>query len=96
VAFYASTPAYRSVLDIHGWGDLQTELQKLVKADRWSETGELIDNHVLSAFVTIGDAASVSAQLATRFGGMVDHVVLTSQTASVAEMTTLAERLRAA
>jgi probable F420-dependent oxidoreductase len=94
VAFYASTPAYRSVLEIHGWGDLQTELQKLVKADRWSETGDLIDNQVLNAFVTIGDAASVGAQLATRFGGMIDRVILTTQTASMTEISALVEGLR--
>src|SRR5204862_5710564 len=26
IAFYGSTPAYRGVLDLHGWGDMQTEL----------------------------------------------------------------------
>src|SRR5580692_12600206 len=25
IAFYGSTPAYRPVLDLHGWGDLQPE-----------------------------------------------------------------------
>src|SRR5664280_1298444 len=29
VAFYGSTPAYRSVLDLHGWGDLADELNRL-------------------------------------------------------------------
>src|SRR5205823_6630842 len=29
IAFYASTPAYRGVLDLHGWGDLQPELNAL-------------------------------------------------------------------
>jgi probable F420-dependent oxidoreductase len=82
IAFYASTPAYRGVLEIHGWGDLQTEVQKLVKADRWSETGDLIDDQVLNAFATIGDAASVGEQLAKLFVGMVDRLKLTNRTAS--------------
>ena len=29
IAFYASTPAYRKVLELHGWGELQTELHRL-------------------------------------------------------------------
>ena len=31
VSFYGSTPAYRGVLELHGWGDLQTELNGLSK-----------------------------------------------------------------
>ena len=31
IAFYGSTPAYRGVLELHGWGDLQTELNALSK-----------------------------------------------------------------
>ncbi len=39
VAFYASTPAYRGVLEVHGWGDLQTDLHRLSKEEsgrRWA------------------------------------------------------------
>ena len=31
LAFYGSTPAYRPVLDVEGWGDLQPELNALSK-----------------------------------------------------------------
>ena len=31
IAFYGSTPAYRQVLDLHGWGDLQDELNRHVQ-----------------------------------------------------------------
>ena len=36
LAFYGSTPAYRPVLDIHGWGDLQPELNTLSKRGKWA------------------------------------------------------------
>ena len=39
IAFYGSTPAYRPVLDLHGWGDLQTELNRLSKAGEWAAHG---------------------------------------------------------
>ena len=42
LAFYASTPAYRPVLDLHGWGDLQTEANRLTREGRWQEMGALI------------------------------------------------------
>ena len=31
LAFYGSTPAYKVVLDAHGWGDLQPELNRLTR-----------------------------------------------------------------
>ena len=39
IAFYGSTPAYRKVLELHGWGDLQDELNRLSKEGRWAEMG---------------------------------------------------------
>ena len=42
IAFYGSTPAYRGVLELHGWGDLQDELNRLSKQGEWVEMGELI------------------------------------------------------
>ena len=47
IAFYGSTPAYRGVLELHGWGDLQTELNALSKQGKWVEMGELIDDEIL-------------------------------------------------
>ena len=44
IAFYGSTPAYRGVLELHGWGDLQTELNALSKQGEWVKMGELIDD----------------------------------------------------
>ena len=53
LAFYGSTPAYRSVLELHGWGDLQTELNTLSKRGEWVKMGELIDDDMLDAFAVV-------------------------------------------
>ncbi len=55
IAFYASTPAYRPVLDLHGWGDLQPELTRLSKEGRWSDMGDAIDDELLHAFAVVGE-----------------------------------------
>ena len=39
IAFYGSTPAYRPVLELHGWGDLQDELNTPLQAGRMGEDG---------------------------------------------------------
>jgi probable F420-dependent oxidoreductase len=68
IAFYASTPSYRPVLDVHGWGDLQGELTALSKAGRWADMGTCIDDEVLAAFAVVGEPDQVSAELRRRYG----------------------------
>jgi probable F420-dependent oxidoreductase len=76
VAFYASTPAYRKVLELHGWGDLQDELNRLSKQGEWDLMGTLIDDDVLNAFAAVGSAREVAATLAKRYGDVVDRISL--------------------
>lgn len=73
IAFYGSTPAYRGVLELHGWGDLQTELNALSKKGGWVEMGELIDDEILNTFAVVGAPESVGAELKRRYGGVVDR-----------------------
>ena len=54
IAFYGSTPAYRPVLDLHGWGDLQDELNSLSKQGEWVKMGDLIDDEILTTFAVDG------------------------------------------
>lgn len=74
IGFYASTPAYRPVLDHHGWGDLHAEAHLLTKTDRWAELGDLVDDEVLAAFAVVGEPDSVGAEVRARFGGLADRV----------------------
>jgi|SRR5882757_354322 len=76
IAFYASTPAYRKVLELHGWGELQTELNRLSKQGEWDAMGELIDDKVLHAFATVGSPAAVAHGLRERYGDVVDRISL--------------------
>ena len=73
IAFYGSTPAYRPVLELHGWGDLQTELNTLSKRGEWVKMGELIDDSVLDAFAVVAPIGDVAAQVKARFGDIVDR-----------------------
>lgn len=78
IAFYGSTPAYRGVLELHGWGALHEELHRLSKVGGWDEMGALIDDDVLDAFAIIGKPAEVADTLQRRFGGLFDRVALGS------------------
>ncbi|MDO8362164.1 MAG: LLM class F420-dependent oxidoreductase [Actinomycetota bacterium] len=76
IAFYASTPAYKPVLDMHGWGDLQPELSRMTRDGRWAEIGTLIDDEVLHAFAVVGEPAAVGRGLVERWGSIATRLTL--------------------
>ena len=75
IAFYGSTPAYRKVLDLHGWGDLHTELHRLSKQGGWDAMGELIDDDVLGAFAVVAPLPELATALRQRCDGAIDRVL---------------------
>jgi probable F420-dependent oxidoreductase len=66
IGFYASTPAYRVVLDAHGWGDLQPRLNALSKQGRWGEMTELVSDEVLETVAVCCPMNEVAARLRAR------------------------------
>lgn len=76
IAFYASTPAYRGVFDLHGWGGLSEELTALSKAGRWADMGRLVTDEIVAEFATIAPPDQLPARLARRFGGTLTRMSL--------------------
>jgi alkanesulfonate monooxygenase SsuD/methylene tetrahydromethanopterin reductase-like flavin-dependent oxidoreductase (luciferase family) len=74
LAFYGSTPAYRGVLEHHGWGAVGDELNRLSKQGEWVAMGGLITDEMLREFAVVGDLESVSAEIKQKFEGLVDRV----------------------
>lgn len=76
LAFYGSTPAYRPVLDAHGWGDLQPELNAMSKQGRWQEMSTLIDDEILHTIAACGTPAEIAAHIRDRVDGVSDRICL--------------------
>jgi len=74
IAFYGSTPAYRPVLELHGWGELQTELNGLSKQGRWADMGDLIDDEMLNAFAVVGSPEDAALALRDRWSGTLSRL----------------------
>ncbi|MGF1430587.1 TIGR03617 family F420-dependent LLM class oxidoreductase [Kitasatospora sp. LaBMicrA B282] len=74
LAFYASTPAYRPVLDHHGWGDLHEELHRLSVRSRWPEMTALIDDSVLNTFAVTGPVPEAAAEIHRRYAPLVTRL----------------------
>jgi probable F420-dependent oxidoreductase len=76
LGFYGSTPAYRPVLAVHGWGALQPELNTLSKQGRWEELGQLIDDNMLHTIAACGSPSDIAAHIRDRVDGVSDRICL--------------------
>jgi probable F420-dependent oxidoreductase len=74
LAFYGSTPAYRPVLDVEGWGELQPELNALSKRGEWQQMGRLITDEMVSTIGVFGTPDQCSEAIVTRYGDWADRV----------------------
>jgi probable F420-dependent oxidoreductase len=75
IAFYGSTPAYRPVLEMHGWGDLQDELNARTKRGEWDNAG-LITDEMVDAFAVVGKPEDAIAEVKRRYGDVCTRVTL--------------------
>ncbi|MGY4710964.1 LLM class F420-dependent oxidoreductase [Mycolicibacterium sp. CBM1] len=76
IAFYASTPAYRKVLELHGWGDLQTELHRLSLDGQWDTMATVIDDEILETFAVVAPLDRLAVALTERCDGVIDRAMV--------------------
>lgn len=96
IAFYASTPAYRPVLELHGWGNLQDELNALARRGAWGEMAGLVRDDVLEAFAVVApDPDTVAERVLARCRGVVDRIAFTAGSRDPGRTAERVRRLRA-
>lgn len=76
IAFYASTPAYRAVLDLHGLGDLQPQLTALSKQGKWDEMSLLIPDDLVETMAVIGPPEEAGRALRERWADIASSITL--------------------
>ena len=74
IAFYGSTPSYKPVLELHGWGGLQDELNTMSKSGKWVEMGNLIDDEILNTFAVVGEPERIAPELHRRYGDVIQRI----------------------
>ncbi len=75
IAFYASTPSYAAVLDLHGW-DFGPTLTALSKQGRWEEMGQVVPNEVLPEVAVVAPIGELGARLRERYGDRIQRAGL--------------------
>ncbi|RMF36097.1 MAG: LLM class flavin-dependent oxidoreductase, partial [Chloroflexi bacterium] len=74
IAFYASTPSYRPVLEVHGWGEVGEQLSRLAARQRWGEMPALISDEMLESFAVIAPPEALAEEVQARYQGLLDRV----------------------
>ena len=76
IAFYASTPSYRAVMDLHGWGATAEQLSAHAAKGEWAEMPMLITDEMLNEFCLVTDEENLAAALRSRYDGIADRLAL--------------------
>ena len=63
---------------MHGWGDVQEELNVLSKRGEWVKMATLITDEMLEKFAIIGKPEEIAHKLKARYGDLFDRVACTA------------------
>ena len=74
IAFYGSTPAYKPVLEVHGWEGMHDEWKGLAKAGKWMEMMGSVSDEMLETFALVGTPEEVASKMKARCGTKMDRV----------------------
>ena len=82
LAFYASTWAYKPVLDAHGWGDVCLKLNRMAAEGQWQDMAKEISDEILDAFTVTGTYDDIVGKLKERYAGNATTIDLSIPTNS--------------
>lgn len=74
IAFYASTPAYAPVMELHGWGDVARRLTEMSKRGEWVEMANAITDEMLDVYAVTGHPDEIAAKVKRRYAGYLDRL----------------------
>jgi len=74
IAFYASTPAYRGVLEVHGWGEVGRRLTEMSKRGDWAAMANEITDEMLDVYAVTGTYDEIAAKVKRKYDGYLDRV----------------------
>ena len=76
ISFYASTPSYRPVMELHGWEDTARQLSALAARGAWPEMPDLVGDDMLHECAVMAPPGELPAALIERYQGLVDRLGL--------------------
>jgi probable F420-dependent oxidoreductase len=75
IAFYASTPSYRPVFQLHGWDQLAEQLSQMARRGEWMEMSAEISDEILQTFAVVAAPGDLGQAMAERYKGLAARVI---------------------
>jgi len=76
ISFYASTPSYKAILDVHGWGEVNERLGALAARGKWDEMSALVTDEILNEVAIVAPYDELPARIKAKYAGVLDRVAL--------------------
>ena len=76
ISFYASTPSYRPVMDLHHWTDTAEKLSAHAARGEWAEMPMLITDEMLGEFCVLTDESKLGDELKKRYDDIADRLTI--------------------
>jgi probable F420-dependent oxidoreductase len=76
ISFYASTPSYRPVMDLHGWTGVAEKLSAHAARGEWAEMPMLITDEMLGEFCLVTTESKLADGLKKRYDGLADRLTI--------------------
>lgn len=95
IAFYGSTPAYKPVLEVHGWEGLQQVWSDMAREGKWIEMAGLVSDQMLETFALVGTPEQVAKKMKARCDSKIDRVSPVIYQPDMALLTVLLKALKA-
>ena len=76
ISFYASTPSYRPVMDLHGWAGVAEKLSAHAAKGEWAEMPMLITDEMLDEFCLMTEESKLTDELKKRYEGIADRLAV--------------------
>ena len=76
LSFYASTPSYRPVMDLHGWAGVAEKLSTHAAKGEWTAMPLLITDEMLDEFCLVTEESKLAHDLKKRYDGIADRLTL--------------------
>ena len=76
LSFYASTPSYRPVMDLHGWAGVAEKLSVHAAKGEWADMPMLITDEMLAEFCLVTEEHKLADELKKRYDGIADRLTL--------------------
>lgn len=74
IAFYASTPSYRIVLEMHGWQNIGDRLSQMARTNQWQDMWRVVPDEMLHEIAVVAPPDELPAKIRERYTGIADRI----------------------